>query len=220
MNKTHQQLLRMLKDIHRLFEQFEIQYMMCGGTLLGAIRHNGFIPWDLDVDLSVFLQDHLIVRRVLFEPWFQKNYKVVTALGGYRIAVRNLIRYPCADIFFIEQQPPSQAYAFCGPIDKQGNPEFAVAKVFPKQKHPASDIFPLQLYPFEDTQLYGPCKAVDILKRSYSDDCLTRHVVYKSGPLHYIGYHTTPLPLLAYKCSKLLNKEDAFGKFWSYVFSH
>ena len=46
-------LLRMMKDIDMLFKENNIDYSLCGGTLLGAIRETGFIPWDDDIDIMV-----------------------------------------------------------------------------------------------------------------------------------------------------------------------
>ena len=46
-------LLSMLKDFNRFCKQQKIRYSLSSGTLLGAIRHNGFIPWDDDLDIMV-----------------------------------------------------------------------------------------------------------------------------------------------------------------------
>jgi lipopolysaccharide cholinephosphotransferase len=46
-------MLRMLKIFDYLCSKHEIKYFLTGGTLLGAIRHHGFIPWDNDLDIGM-----------------------------------------------------------------------------------------------------------------------------------------------------------------------
>lgn len=53
MNDTQKELLLQLKEIDRLCRWHDIPYTLIGGSLLGAIRENGFIPWDNDADIAM-----------------------------------------------------------------------------------------------------------------------------------------------------------------------
>lgn len=51
--ELQQRLSLMFKDLVDILEQQNISYYAVGGTLLGAVRHQGFIPWDDDIDISI-----------------------------------------------------------------------------------------------------------------------------------------------------------------------
>ena len=54
----HQIDLDIVKDVVSLCDKYGLKYYMLGGTMLGAIRHSGFIPWDDDIDLGMFRDDY------------------------------------------------------------------------------------------------------------------------------------------------------------------
>lgn len=49
----HHRLLEIAAEFHKLCVDNNIPYYMLGGSMLGAVRHNGFIPWDDDMDFGV-----------------------------------------------------------------------------------------------------------------------------------------------------------------------
>ena len=50
---VQQYILSILVLVTDAFKKMGIEYYMQGGTMLGSIRHGGFIPWDDDVDLGI-----------------------------------------------------------------------------------------------------------------------------------------------------------------------
>lgn len=56
--KLQEEQKNIMDAIHKFCVENEITYYMIGGTLLGAVRHGGFIPWDLDIDIAMPRNDY------------------------------------------------------------------------------------------------------------------------------------------------------------------
>ncbi len=83
--------LDLLAEFDRVCKKNNVKYFLDGGSLLGAVRHKGFIPWDDDVDISMLRKDYIKLSQIA-EQEFKYPYFFQTpfsdpglAMGGSRL---------------------------------------------------------------------------------------------------------------------------------------
>jgi lipopolysaccharide cholinephosphotransferase len=97
--------LEMLCAVDRVCKQNDIPYQLFAGTLLGAVRHQGFIPWDDDIDIAILRSDWdrfaEACARALDGPYFLQTYETDPEYDNQYAKIRKhgtLFRErPCAD---------------------------------------------------------------------------------------------------------------------------
>lgn len=57
--------LEMIKILDKICQEENIKYYLCAGTMLGGIRHQGFIPWDDDLDIMLPRKEYIKLLKVL-----------------------------------------------------------------------------------------------------------------------------------------------------------
>lgn len=67
LRRAQLRMLEILKVVDRICRKHGIAYYLEGGSMLGAIRHKGFIPWDDDLDISIMKEDFPRLRKALLE---------------------------------------------------------------------------------------------------------------------------------------------------------
>lgn len=71
----HNQLLDMMKDIVKVCNSNDIKWFLSGGSVLGAVRHRGFIPWDDDID--IFMERNDFEKfKVIFNKELGNKYRL------------------------------------------------------------------------------------------------------------------------------------------------
>jgi len=118
-------LLDILVEFDRVCRKNNIRYWLDSGTLLGAMRHGGFIPWDDDLDICILRKDYRRLIRIL-----DKNLEYPFKLNELRKSNgRDAVNHvPISRVI-------NQSFLVSRKKDKAGNPVFEPAWI---------DIFPLE----------------------------------------------------------------------------
>lgn len=74
LRKAQLRMLDILQEIDKVCKRHDIPYWIDFGTLLGAVRHAGFIPWDDDADVTIFKKDSKLLERYLAEELPEQYY--------------------------------------------------------------------------------------------------------------------------------------------------
>lgn len=78
-------MLEILIVVADICDRHGLQYWLSGGTLLGAVRHGGFIPWDDDIDIELLLSDYRKLLRILPKELPTDMYLQTPREKGYRL---------------------------------------------------------------------------------------------------------------------------------------
>lgn len=90
LQKLQQTNLEMIKLFIQICEKHNLQYFALGGTLLGAVRHQGFIPWDDDVDMGMPRPDYekfikiAVEELATIEPMGRYRLRTIDTIDDYR----------------------------------------------------------------------------------------------------------------------------------------
>ena len=103
LSKVQKRLLEMGKVIAGILEHNDIPYMITFGTLLGAVRHKGFIPWDDDFDLFLFDDTYekamVVLEKELPSDMFLENSKSEPLYFHSYAHVKHLVKKVLKKIF-------------------------------------------------------------------------------------------------------------------------
>jgi hypothetical protein len=183
-------LREMMYIFHRLCDENQIYYVIAYGTLLGAVRHWGMIPWDDDIDVIVKSIDRNKIYKILNIMRDDYGFKIANYNKLSKIIVEDENEY-CLDLFFVMNVDEKIYRTYTNDFDKD-------QEIYKEEYLPNINgnewwwngfNFDVELIEkrkkivYDDLVLWGPEKVDSLLKIWYGNDYLT------SCKTHYLKNH-------------------------------
>lgn len=178
-NKIFSELMELLKSWTELADKNKINWWAIGGTALGAVRHQGFIPWDNDIDIGVHYKDY---EKLLNLSNNNKNLKKETIGFSYSFIPK---LFPNIDIFiFDEDQDNKNRIKMCGPIRDNREKLWYFCDIFKGQSLDKNQIENVNVIKFENYKLNVPKQTDKFLSNAYGNDYNTKMYLSTHVNLH------------------------------------
>ena len=166
--------LAILKKLTDFYAEHGIRYILCGGTMLGAVRHNGFIPWDDDIDMLVPRDDYEKLKAL---------YREGADLGdGIRLKL-----------------PGDSDSAY--PFIKAVNTNFVAMERTRDDKHRAHlwiDVFPMDHFPDDEETHRQYVKKIKAMGNALTAATLSKEYLRERG------YYRDPLKFLKLVAARVI----------------
>ena len=173
-------LLQMYKRVRKIFKRCGIKYYALAGSLLGAVRHKGIIPWDDDIDIGISVNDISKLKCVskILQAY---GYSMKKVYFGYKIYnTKSWYNYPFIDVY----------------ITAKGQYTPAAKIMFPKESFPPEYERNIIEIPFEDTKIPVFRNSEEYLKQVFGNNCLeyVPHEPWYKDLSHRVLFHAYVTP--------------------------
>ncbi len=171
-------LYQMMKVLDAVLAKHEIPYWATGGTVLGAVRHGGMIPWDDDIDIEIYVDDKERVLS-LYSEFASYGFELAESNSNLRLFSIGQFPYAILDIFTSVLEEGKIVMA---PLDARQS--------WPRNYWLPAELSELVRIPFGPIEIMAAKEQVRYLKEQYGEDVLEmaipndhKHAEAKKAPI-------------------------------------
>lgn len=126
--------LEILTEFDRICRKNGIKYSLTGGTLLGAVRHGGFIPWDDDADVSMLRCEYEKFKEAIKKDLDTENFyfQDMKETPGYRWGYGKLRKKNTVFLREFQEHMPYEQGIFMDIFPRDGIPNNPIVRMFHK----------------------------------------------------------------------------------------
>ena len=210
-------------------EQIGLDYRMCGGTALGALRHKGMIPWDDDTDFVIMKDEKAKIERAIADGVFAR----------YGLEAQFYPGMENFEVRFTEEERKKRGYADSAAVDLFLMTKREVFENGKREEHICylspffADHFPNEYLTLDEWDhpvdwKFGPKDGIQLkgfsqetteryVKRAYGSDCLdTGEKTHTHAEISLCGYKFSGLgiPVVTREKVKIVDFNPAYGLKW------
>lgn len=174
--KQQRMVLEMMEFLLDVTKKHNIEWFAICGTLLGAVRNEGIIPYDDDGDVGFLMKEYKKFLKLTTMDLHPK-FEFIVSEQGFQIVQKEQFDYITHfDMMVFDTYDDPEKLLYAGPFLIDGNPSFYASFALSKEWIYKKDVDKIVYRKFEHLLIPTPADPTEYLSHVYSPNCLTTYV--------------------------------------------